>query len=172
MSDQFEEAARALGNPAFNFTRKRYGEIAELAFMRKALSLGYGVAKPWGDSDHYDYILSRGRFFWRVQVKSVWTKPYTVRLRGANGRPYTPDEIDFLVAYTAPENLWYVFPVSVITGITTLVFSRRPIRYDWSVYLDAWQLIRECPQARLCHPTVELALPMPRCPVGQEEECS
>ena len=28
---------------------KRRGEIAELAFMRKAISLGFGVAKPWGD---------------------------------------------------------------------------------------------------------------------------
>ncbi len=170
MSDHFEDAARALGDPAFHFTRKRYGEIAELAFMYKALSLGFGVAKPWGDSDHYDYILSRGRFFWRVQVKSVWTKPYTVRLRGADGRPYTPDQIDFLVAYIAPENVWYVFPVAAITEITTLVFSKRPIKYDWDVYFEAWQLIRECPQARLCHPAVHVALPKRYQSAGHEGE--
>jgi hypothetical protein len=30
---------------------KRKGEAAELAFMLKAVSLGFGVAKPWGDSE-------------------------------------------------------------------------------------------------------------------------
>ena len=35
-------------------TKKRKGEIAELVFMFKAISLGFGVAKPWGESDHYE----------------------------------------------------------------------------------------------------------------------
>jgi PD-(D/E)XK endonuclease len=39
---------------------KRRGGIAELAFMQKAVTLGFGVAKPWGDSDRYDYILDAG----------------------------------------------------------------------------------------------------------------
>ena len=39
---------------------KRRGEIAELAFMQKAVSLGFGVAKPWGDSERYDFILDAG----------------------------------------------------------------------------------------------------------------
>ena len=50
---------------------KRRGELAELAFMRKAISLGFGVAKPWGDSDRYDFILDSGRRLWRVQVRST-----------------------------------------------------------------------------------------------------
>ena len=33
------------------FTGKRRGEMAEAAFVAKAVSLGFGVAKPWGDSD-------------------------------------------------------------------------------------------------------------------------
>jgi hypothetical protein len=36
---------------------KRKGEAVELAFMLKAVSLGFGVAKPWGDSERYDFIL-------------------------------------------------------------------------------------------------------------------
>jgi hypothetical protein len=28
--------------------------------MQKAVTLGFGVAKPWGDSDRYDYILDAG----------------------------------------------------------------------------------------------------------------
>jgi hypothetical protein len=36
---------------------KRRGEFAELAFVYKASSLGFGVAKPYGDSFRYDFIL-------------------------------------------------------------------------------------------------------------------
>jgi hypothetical protein len=38
-------------------TTKRRGELAELAFTLKAASLGFGVAKPYGDSERYDFIL-------------------------------------------------------------------------------------------------------------------
>ena len=36
---------------------KRRGELAELAFLYKAASQGFGVAKPYGDSERYDFIL-------------------------------------------------------------------------------------------------------------------
>src|SRR5437870_12822126 len=52
-------------------TRKRHGEAAEAAFLAKASGLGFGVAKPWGDSERYDFILDCGHGFWRVQVKST-----------------------------------------------------------------------------------------------------
>jgi hypothetical protein len=35
--------------------RKPLGELAELAFMSKAASLGFGVAKPYGDSKRFDF---------------------------------------------------------------------------------------------------------------------
>src|SRR5579864_7341802 len=38
-------------------TTKRRGELAELAFTLKAASLGFGVAKPYGDSERYDFIV-------------------------------------------------------------------------------------------------------------------
>jgi hypothetical protein len=38
-------------------TTKRRGEIAEAAFLLKAASLGFSVAKPWGESDRYDFIV-------------------------------------------------------------------------------------------------------------------
>ena len=82
--------ATAAQDPACQLHRKRRGEIAELVFMRKAISLGYGVAKPWGESDHYDFILNRGRNFWRIQVKSVWSQiRYRLRASGSNGKTYT-----------------------------------------------------------------------------------
>jgi PD-(D/E)XK endonuclease len=38
-------------------TTKRRGELAELAFTLKAANLGFGVARPYGDSERYDVIL-------------------------------------------------------------------------------------------------------------------
>ncbi len=36
---------------------KRRGELAELTFSLKAYHLGFGVSKPYGDSERYDVIL-------------------------------------------------------------------------------------------------------------------
>jgi PD-(D/E)XK endonuclease len=46
-------------------------EKGELAFLHKAASPGIGVAQPYGDKEHYDFILDSGERFWRVQVKST-----------------------------------------------------------------------------------------------------
>jgi len=95
------------GNPR-GPTRKRQGELAELAFMSKAASLGFGVAKPYGDSERFDFILSWDRRLWRVQVKSTRTAKHGVYEISAHGcwgahDIYTKDEIDFIVAYVVPE---------------------------------------------------------------------
>ncbi len=39
------------GSAAQRITAKRLGEIAEAAFLAKASGMGFGVAKPWGDSE-------------------------------------------------------------------------------------------------------------------------
>lgn len=39
--------------------------------MAKVSSLGFGVAKPWGDSGPYDFIVESGGTLARVQVKSA-----------------------------------------------------------------------------------------------------
>ena len=53
-------------------TDKQRGELAEIRFMLKAAGLGFGVAKPWGESERYDFVLDTGKKFWRVQVKSTY----------------------------------------------------------------------------------------------------
>jgi hypothetical protein len=53
---------------------KHRGELAELAFMRKASSRGLAVSKPWGECERYDFVVRAGKLFWRVQVKSVLAK--------------------------------------------------------------------------------------------------
>jgi hypothetical protein len=123
---------------------KRRGEVAELAFMLRATSLGFGVAKPWGDSDRYDFIVTAGQLFWRVQVKSTWsTKCYHVSSRGSRGVVYAYGEIDFLVAYIVSRDIWYVIPAAVVTshsGLRFFPFSQKSINEK---YREAWGQLSE-----------------------------
>ena len=54
-------------------TRKHRGEVAESVFLAKAVSKGFAVAKPWGDSNRYDFILDSGGKLWRDQLKSAYS---------------------------------------------------------------------------------------------------
>ena len=104
-------------------TNTQRGQLAELAFMRKAASLGFSVSKPWQEGERYDVIVRVNEVFWRVQVKSVLVKApckshYRIKTSGgkkySRQTPYSAHEIDFLVAYIFPEDLWYVFPITVV----------------------------------------------------------
>jgi hypothetical protein len=48
---------------------KRTGERSEAAFLARALHLEFAIAKPWGDSRRYDFIIDNGGRLWRVQTK-------------------------------------------------------------------------------------------------------
>ncbi len=132
---------------------KRRGELSELAFLHKAASLGFGVAKPYGDSERYDFILDsrievapreriaaerpeeewRDKDFphklWRVQVKcttQLLNGQYRLNAhRRIYGRavPYHPSEVDFLVAHIVPEDVWFILPIRATEGRTSLFFS-------------------------------------------------
>jgi hypothetical protein len=59
-----------------DLTTKRRGELAELAFILKAVSLGFAVSKPYGDSERYDFILDpRDLHVWRRHVEYVERAP-------------------------------------------------------------------------------------------------
>ena len=130
----------AIGRP----TRKRSGEAAEAAFLAKASSLGFGVAKPWGDSERYDFILDSGHGFLSVQVKS--TQRYAegrYRVKAAGWKDsYALGEIDFLVAYIIPEDLWYVVPIAAFASRKGLRFyphgGRKALLEQ---YREAWCLL-------------------------------
>ena len=55
--------------------------------MRKAATLGFAVAKPWGDCDRYDVIVRFGKVFWRVQIKSVLATNLKTALSRKDRRP-------------------------------------------------------------------------------------
>lgn len=131
-------------------TRKQQGELAEMRFMFTAAGNGFGVAKPWGDSERYDYILDSGKRLWRVQVKSTYVARaprYTVKAGGDSSpkpTPYTAKEIDFLVAYIVVEDAWYVIPVAAFSPRSRLILvpsgTNRGGRYER--YREAWDLMR------------------------------
>ncbi len=138
-------AVRADDERYFVRTTKQRGEVAESIFMTKALTKGFGVAKPWGDSERYDFILDSGTRLWRVQVKSTYkasqSGAYRVHVCGAvRERAYTKEEIDVLVAYAEPEDVWYVVPVAALgKGIDIALFPNRHRRASpFEQYREAW----------------------------------
>ena len=55
------------------------GELSEYAFVYKAASLGFGVARPYSEGEQFDFILisrgwPEGDKLWRIQVKSTSSK--------------------------------------------------------------------------------------------------
>lgn len=128
---------------------KKRGELSELAFVHKAESLGFGVSKPYGESNRYDFIVHSEPNFWKVQIKSsnsVGWGGYMIhahRRRGEKQVPYTVEEIDFLVAHIVPEDEWFVIPVRAFVPRRSVhLFPRgtaEPGRYE--KYRDAWYLM-------------------------------
>jgi hypothetical protein len=135
-------------NPA-SLTNRQRGNFAELAFMRKAASLGLSVAKPWGEGERYDIIVRVENVCWRVQVKSVLAKtPSKLHYRiktssgGAHYRLYSSTEIDFLAAYIIPEDTWYIVPATVIEPRKVMCVTPGSKRSKFEKYREAWKLMK------------------------------
>ena len=150
---------------------KQCGEIGETAFLHRATTLGLLVSRPFGESGRYDFVVDNGRRFCRVQVKSTATRNtksgynvkagrhlYTSRRRTPNTQasstnpvspdpsfvPYLASEIDFLVVYLIPEDAWYIFPIAVLNGRTSLSLSAHcPTSGPFAPYANAWHLLQE-----------------------------
>jgi hypothetical protein len=125
------------------------GEIGEAEFIAKVVGLGFVAAKPWGDSEAYDFIVNLRWVFWRVQVKSAHVigedGTYSFRAHDHEQKSYTAEDIDALVAYARPEGAWYVFPVRVVEGLKSLKLypgSRRK-RSKYEKYREAWEILRK-----------------------------
>ena len=126
---------------------KRCGEAIEAAFLAKVCKLRIPVCKPWGDSERYDFVVDWGTGFWSVQVKgssSLDGTSYRVRA-GAAGKVFTKDDMDFVVGHVVPEDAWYVVPIEIAEGLTTLWFNPRSTRARFEKYREAWCLL-DCPR--------------------------
>jgi hypothetical protein len=126
---------------------KRMGEAVEAAFLAKVCKLRIPVCKPWGDSERYDFVVDWRIGFWRVQVKGgscLERGRYKVG-PGGSGKPFTKEDMDFVVVHIVPEDAWYVVPIEIAEGLNTLWFNPRSTRARFEKYREAWCLL-DCPR--------------------------
>ena len=131
-------------------SRKAHGELEEIRFLLQASSHGLVVAKPWGDSLPYDFLVGRGARFYRVQVKSSRYRRHrayqviTTHRRDARG--YSAREVDFLAAYVVPAGVWYVIPARALRGRRAIYLypNQRPAVGNglYEQYREAWKTLR------------------------------
>jgi hypothetical protein len=124
---------------------KRIGEAVEAGFLAMVCRLRIPVCKPWGDSERYDFVVDWGQGFWRVQVK-VKGGSYCEGSKyqagsGGKGKPFTKEDMDFVVVYVVPENVWYVIPIEMAEGLVKLWFNPRTTRGRFEKYREAWCLL-------------------------------
>jgi hypothetical protein len=142
------------------------GERSEANFLNRAAGLGFGVAKPWGDSLRYDFVLDNGERLWRVQVKCtecLRAQAYETRATYTTGKGraiYTRADVDFIAAHIVPLDIWYILPVEVCTPAPMLRFyphreTRAAKRLER--YREAWHLLQSTNGAALIeiHATTE-----------------
>jgi len=128
-------------------TCKRMGEAVEAAFLAKVCKLRIPVCKPWGDSERYDFVVDWGKGFWRVQVKGgsyCEGKKYQAGA-GGKGKPFTKEDMDFVVVHIVPEDVWYVVPIEKAEGLVKLWFNPKSKKARFEKYREAWCLL-DCPR--------------------------
>jgi hypothetical protein len=144
---------------------KRTGELSEAAFLLKAKRLGFNVAKPWGDSERYDFILDNGQRLWRAQIKcteALRAHGYDIQsiYVDQTGRKtaYTTADIDVLIAHIVPLDVWYVLPAEAFACSRSLRLypddSCKRARFEH--YREAWHLLQPNPD-----PNPAVAAPSP-----------
>jgi hypothetical protein len=110
---------------------KGRGEWGEIRFLGKATEHGFNVAKPWGESSPYDFVVDLGGRFVSVQVKStMYEVPtretrqrsgcFAITLRGGGSRAYHRFDFHYLAAYVIPQDIWYIIPFALVTSRTTI----------------------------------------------------
>lgn len=123
--------------------------------------LGFSVAKPWGDSNRYDFIIDNGRRSLRLQVKSAYVRGphnYCIRASGSARRKYKVTDVDFLIAYVVPEDAWYVIPIHAFGQSATISLtpaSPRP-KSRFEKYRDAWCQLA-CPHDGECGKDIDIS---------------
>lgn len=137
---------------------KKRGEWVELQFMARAQAHGLSVAKPWGDSSGYDFIVEHDGHFQRVQVKST-SRPsrngYSCNTtHGRRNLPYTRMDTDWFAILVIPVELWYIVPVGSVSTSSMCLNPQLP-RSRYGRYMEAWHLLkaRESPAGPECRPS-------------------
>ena len=102
------------------------------------------------------FVVRVENVFWRIQVKSVLAKTpstnyYRIKTSVGGGKhhpviTYSAGEIDFLVAYVFQEDIWYVFPASLVETRKIICVTPGSKRSRFEKYLEAWDLMKMKPQ--------------------------
>lgn len=151
MSSRRNSQPTKTSNPApHRPNTKQTGERSEASFLHKASHLGFGVAKPWGDSLRYDFILDNSERLWRIQVKCtecLRAQAYEARATYTIGKGravYTRADVDFLAVHVVPLDIWYIVPVEVCTPQPMLRFyPHRPGKQmRLEKYREAWHQLQ------------------------------
>ena len=125
------------------------GERSEAAFLNQATTREFGIAKPWGDSRRYDFILDNGSCLHRIQIKCtecIRARAYETRATYSVGKGravYTKKDIDFIAAHVVPLDIWYIIPVEICTPAPMLRFypHRKAKKMRLEPYREAWHLL-------------------------------
>jgi hypothetical protein len=141
-----------LTKPPKRKNTKVTGERSEAGFLYRASNpiFNFGIAKPWGDSRRYDFILDNGRRLFRIQIKcteSLRAGAYETRATYTIGKGravYTKKDIDFIAAHVVPLDIWYIIPVEVCTPRPMLRFypHRKARKMRLEQYREAWHLLQ------------------------------
>ena len=140
-----------------DFTTKQKGDVAEYKVVAELLRRGFNVLMPCGDRLPYDLAIGLGERFVRVQVKLAWYSEQfnahvvDVRRSQTNRKVYRktkyhPEDFEFLIAWVADTNAFYVFPSQVACSyasmITMVEGDKRQRPPKAAQYREAWVLIQ------------------------------
>lgn len=138
------------------FSSKQKGDVAEYRVVSELLVRGFPVLKPLGDRMPYDLAVDRGGRIFRIQVKLAWydakNDAYHIKInRSQTNRKvykytrYTPADFDFLIAWLADLDVFYIFPaefacafgasISIVEGAK----RQRAPRSTW--FRNRWELL-------------------------------
>lgn len=128
---------------------KHSGDVAEAAFLVRAIQRGLHLSKPYGDNDRYDWIVVNDRDILRVQIKSTSTvvnglyHANSGRRTTARVIPYDPNEVDILAVHVVPEDTWYIIPIADLHGRVSLLLypQAHPKPGLYGAYREAWHLL-------------------------------
>jgi hypothetical protein len=124
--------------------KKLRGEWAEMCFMVRAAEHGLPIAKPWGEMRTYDFIVGSTGYFVSVQVKSTIFEVgtgYDCTVRGGH-KSYPLGSFDFLAAYAALEDSWYIIPQDAILGKRNVPLRPNSKVAPYEKYREAWHLLQ------------------------------
>lgn len=123
---------------------KKSGETAECYFDYLAMTQGFVVSEPRGDSAPYDRIVEFGGKLTKVQIKmrssqnSVKQKNYIVSIQKADGSGYTPQEVDVVAILLKNEDIWYFVPIKK----TSKKMRVNPKKDKLDVYKNNWSVFK------------------------------